>query len=322
MSAIDTVSGITAPGPLTVRPVDVLLSRIHSGQPHRGVGRGADVLMDRGLNALLHSLGWPPRSAQAITERGLAGLPGGLAIAEALEVLASSIAASLASGGFPLTLGGDHAIAFGSLEGALRANPETRILYVDAHADINTPAISPSGNTHGMPVAAHLGLFDPAQLAESTCVGARLKPEQIAFIGLRDVDPGEWEILDRFGIAHFSTTDMRALGPEATLRRALDAIDPQGRYPLHVSFDIDVMDPTLAPATGVPVPDGFSEADMRHLARALHATGRVASLDVVEVNPDLSGSRAELERTADLALGFIAGVLTGAMTRPNAAAAE
>ncbi len=296
---------VPAPGNRIVRqpkPIDINLACIASGQRHRGVALGPDCLLDHGMAKHLIEAGWVQgRATRVGPERG--GIPA------AFETLAGSIAGSLLRGSFPLTLGGDHSIAFATLEGVLRAQPDAVILYVDAHGDANTPATSPTGHTHGMPVAAQFGLMNDSHLPEMAGVAGRLDPGRIAYFGIRDVDPGEQMILDRLGVAQATSADVWREGSAAVLASLLGRIDPSHSRPIHVSFDIDVVDPGFAPATGVPVADGLHPDHVRQLAEDLKATGRVVSMDVVEVNPELAPSADGLAATAGIAMNFALQVL-------------
>jgi arginase len=290
----------------TALKVDILLAEINQGQPFAGVAQGPRELLDRGLEGVLARAGHAVRGIQSVSD----GISSAAARGTALAALADHVEATLKSGRFALTLGGDHSLAFGSIEGVLRACPTARILYIDAHADANTPGTSPSGNTHGMPIAAHLGLFAPSELADASCVVGRLAPSQIAFIGLRDVDEGEENFLNKLGITRFTSDDVRSLGAETVLEKALSAIDPNGEHPIFVSFDIDVMDPELVPATGVPVAAGLEMAQMDALTRGVAKTGRLIGADLVEVNPDLAPDEESLGRSVDIAIAAITNLLS------------
>ncbi len=298
------------------QPVDLHMAHIRAGQKKAGVETGADRLMEAGLETALMEQGRIVGRTSHVSdaEDGFNGRPFGAALAD----LADAVETSLRAGRVSLTLGGDHSLAFASLEGALRARPDLAVLYIDAHADINTPATSPSGNTHGMPIAAHLGLFEPSELPVSAFVQQRLRSEQLAFIGIRDLDPDENRYIAEHDIACFTSQDVKTDGGAAVLDAALKRIDPDGTRPLYVSFDIDVCDPALAPATGVPVADGLEAHHVLTLARALKATGRVIGMDLVEINPNLAPDRDALARTLEVAKGFIAGTLAEDRPRPAA----
>lgn len=193
---------------------------------------------------------------------------------------------------FTLTLGGDHSIALGSITGVLRARPETALIWVDAHGDFNTPETSPSGNLHGMPLAALLGYtrmelpgFD--WLHEGSLPWPLLKPERVALIGVRSLDSGERHLLKEAGVHVYSmsTIDRYGIGP--VMERALAAVNPDGELGYHLSFDIDAMDPKEAPGTGTTARGGLTYREGHTIAEMLAATGKLGSMDLVEINPEL-----------------------------------
>jgi len=216
---------------------------------------------------------------------------------------------------FSLVLGGDHSIAIGSIGGLLRAYPELRIIWVDAHADINTPETSFTGNLHGMPVSYLMGMnktqskfFSWLYSAQSENFDGKdfqpLQKGRIAYIGLRDVDPGEKRILKENGIKAFSMQEVDEMGIAAVMKEAVKAIDPEGVSPIHLSFDIDGLDPSVAPSTGTAVHGGLSMREGRYICETLYDTSRLVSMDMVEVNPSLAQENADL--TASTAVQMIA----------------
>jgi len=193
-------------------------------------------------------------------------------------------------GGFPLVLGGDHSIAIGTLAGVRRAHGrEPGLIWVDAHGDINTPLTSPSGNVHGMPVSI--------ALEERSIV-----PERTVLIGLRDVDPGERRRIRELGVRAFSMSDVDRLGMERVMEEALVVV---GGGPLHVSFDMDGIDPTEAPGVGTPVRGGLSYREAHLAMEMVAASAQLRSLEVTEINPIFD----ERNRTAELAVELILSAL-------------
>ncbi|XP_046344056.2 arginase-1-like [Haliotis rufescens] len=197
-----------------------------------------------------------------------------------------------------LVLGGDHSIAMGSIQGHIQAEPDLVVLWVDAHADINTPLTSPSGNVHGMPLSFIVKELEPYMPTIPGFEWAKpcLAAKDIAYIGLRDVDGGEKAIIDKLGIHSFSMHEVDKFGVAAVVERALNAMDPSGIRPIHVSFDVDAMDPDIIPSTGTAVPGGLSLREAYYIAEEVAATGRLSVLDCVEVNA-LLGSKEEQQRT-------------------------
>lgn len=199
-----------------------------------------------------------------------------------------------------LTLGGDHSLAIGSIAGVAKAMREATgaalgVVWVDAHADINTPESSPSGNVHGMPVAFLTGIARGAERPLSDGSSNRNAPfdwmedmhrvdlGKLVYIGLRDVDEAETKILQQCGAKVYGMADVETHGIASIMSRALEYLGP--KTPLHLSFDIDALDPAIAPSTGTPVPRGLSLWEGRYVASELAKTERLVAMDLVEVNP-------------------------------------
>jgi arginase len=203
----------------------------------------------------------------------------------------------------PLVLGGDHSIAIGTLSG-LAAAGSGGVLWLDAHGDLNTPETTPSGNVHGMPLAAVLGFCGDAFARD----GLRLPsvvPERVAIVGARSLDPGERKLVRDAGIAVFTISDIDRRGVEPVMEEALERVG--GGAFVHVSVDLDVVDPEFAPGVGDPVPGGLSYREA-HLALELVAEAGVCdALELVEVNP----IRDHENTTASLAVGLAASALGG-----------
>jgi arginase len=224
-------------------------------------------------------------------------------VAEATGCLAEALVVSLRSGHFGLCLGGDHSLSIGSLAGASSLG-RLGVLWIDAHADINTPATSPSGHVHGMPVAAALGYGAPAVVN----VGHRfdVSLDDIVYIGLRDVDPGEQALLKQSAALCLTMEHVDEMGMAAVIRAAFRRLAERGVDAVHVSFDLDVLDPTVMPGTGTTVDGGLTFREARLLARALQETDlSVVSLDIVELNPLLDPSGRSTEVAAHLAALFV-----------------
>lgn len=197
-----------------------------------------------------------------------------------------------------LTFGGDHSIAIGTLAGTLQYNPNAKVVWVDAHADINTPASSPSGNVHGMPLAFFFDIVKNERMKELFSWVPSLKRENLVYIGLRDVDPGERKIIKDLGITAFYAEDVLEIGIEETMEQTLSQLCPQGNEELHLSFDVDGLDPLFIPATGTPVTGGLSLTDGQYIVNTLMRKTNLISFDLVEVNPMLGATADDLELTA------------------------
>jgi len=229
------------------------------------------------------------------------------------EQLAKLVEEKMKQGRFPLQLGGDHSIGIGSLAGVLRCRPDTGVLWVDAHADLNIPEISESGNMHGMPVGLMMEGVSPDLSKmpgmEWLVDGPRLKPDSIVYIGLRDVDAAERSIIRKLGIKAYTMHDIDHYGIGGVMDMALGHLlknDPN--RPLHLSYDIDAVDPVLAPATGTTVRGGLNFREAHYVAEAAALSGNLASADYVEINPTLSD-----EDGADLTIDLGLQILTSMM---------
>jgi arginase len=209
------------------------------------------------------------------------------------EVLHEATCKGAKRGKFVLTLGGDHSIALGSIAGLQKHYGDIGIIWVDAHSDIHTPSSTDSGNLHGCPVSFLLGIsktspdvpgFGWLNEWKDTPI---IRPNRIAYIGLRDVDEAERVFLQKYNITAFSMHEVIKYGIAKVTEMAVASIDPQGKVPIHLSFDIDALDPTVAPSTGTPVRGGLLEREGKYVCEFLAKTGRFVSMDLVEVNPKL-----------------------------------
>ena len=211
--------------------------------------------------------------------------------------LADRVAAAAADGLVPLVLGGDHSVALGSLAGLARVHGAGGVLWLDAHGDLNSPATSPSGNVHGMVLAAALGAAGAA-FADGWGLPA-VDPARVALVGVRSLDEGERDLVHELGVKVFTMSDIDRHGLERCLHEALAQVAGGGF--VHVSLDMDVVDPDVAPGVGTPVRGGLNYREA-HLALELVAeAGLASSLDVVEVNPILDRENATGRLAVELA---------------------
>jgi arginase len=289
-----------------MRDIHLLGVPMDLGAGRRGVDMGASALRLARLGDTLAQLGHRVRDLGNVEVPVAESVPHGTgsarygeAIAEVCNTVATRIA-SLPASAVPLLLGGDHAVSLGSVAGAVRHAPGRRVgvLWIDAHADLNTPATSPSGNVHGMPLALLLGHGDEA-LRRSTGIPP-LRPEDVVLLGLRSVDPDERAFIRGEGLTALTMSDVDRGGIAAVTSAALAALAHVDT--LHVSFDADVLDPAVAPGVGTPVPGGLGYREAHLLMELLHESGRVSSVDLVEVNPILD----EGNRTAGVVVELAA----------------
>ncbi|MGE3854146.1 MAG: arginase [Planctomycetota bacterium] len=304
------------------RPIHVLGVPLDHGAGRRGVGMGPAAMRIAGLhNRLavvpgasgLRDLGdlvVPAPETLPEGDRNARFLP---LVTSVCKELAARVGTILRDGAFPLVLGGDHSIAIGTISGLAAhlagQNPDaTRpprlgVLWFDAHGDINTPQTTPSGNIHGMPVACLLG-NGPASLVNIGYDGAKLDPARVVQIGLRDVDEGEKALIRNSGIHAFTMSDIDMRGMGEVMREAI-GFATRDVDMLHISFDIDSLDPREAPGTGTTVPGGLTWREA-HLALEMVAeTGKLTSFELVEVNPTLDHGN----HTAGVAVDLIASAL-------------
>ena len=198
--------------------------------------------------------------------------------------IAAKVVEESSGGALPLVLGGDHSVALGTLGGLAALHGAGGVLWVDAHSDINTPETSPTGNVHGMPLAAALGLAGDAFASDAWPLPA-VDRRRVALLGLRQADAGERSLLREVGVRVFTMSEIDRIGVERATREALDHVSGPGF--VHVSLDMDALDPEVAPGVGTPVRGGLTYREA-HLAMELIAESELAgSLEVVEVNPIL-----------------------------------
>jgi arginase len=208
------------------------------------------------------------------------------------------------AGRMPITVGGDHSIAIGTLAASLTMDDDIKVIWVDAHGDINTPKTTYTGHVHGMPVALAMGLVEEDECLQQFNWFPRLKPENLSYIGLRDLDSGESEFIKQLNIQSFTAEDVAKLGIHQVLDRVMKHLDPNGHSQFHLSFDVDALDPEFMPSTGTPVNNGLGLFDGREIIRRVSRTGRMLAFDFVEVNPTL-GSAEDVELTKESAFALL-----------------
>ena len=197
------------------------------------------------------------------------------------------------SGHRPLLIGGDHSQAFASISALHNKYTDLRIIWVDAHADVNTPETSPSGNLHGMPLAGLFGLVD-RNLFGMPWMNQLLQPDQVFQLGVRDVDSGEKKLVEENKIENYSPEEIKQKG----LTYLLNELSVRWKdFPVHLSFDIDGLDQSLVPATGTPVGNGLDLDQAAEIIDAAKTKFNLVSAEIVEFNPDLAGSPEELATT-------------------------
>jgi len=296
---ITQASSSPAAGRPRVARVDVIGVPMDLGADRRGVDMGPSAIRYARLKESLEKIGIavtdhgnlrvPVPESATVDEANAKYFPIIKAVCDELAVAVHDV---VAHGGFPLVLGGDHSIAMGTIAGVARARGRAPgVIWVDAHGDINTPLTSPSGNVHGMPV--HFALQEHA-----------VDPKRMAFIGLRDVDEGEKRAIRELGVRAFTMADVDRLGMSRVVDEALTLV-ADGEHSVHVSFDMDGVDPHEAPGVGTPVRGGITYREAHSLMEGVAASGTLGSLEITEINPILDREN----RTAILAVELILSAL-------------
>jgi arginase len=298
----------------SLRPVHIIGVPLDLGAGRRGVDMGPSALRIAGLDARIAELGCTVVDRgdidAPIQETNDPGDPSKKYIrdiAAVCQMLFDRSSAALEEGALPLVLGGDHSLGAGSV-GASAAYARRRgkplgLIWVDAHGDMNTPGISSSGNVHGMPLAALLGQ-EPAELAGLGGFAPKVVPQCTVLLGVRNLDPREKEAVRASGVHVFTMKDIDRLGIAAVTERAI-SIATHGTAGVHVSFDLDVCDPTIAPGVGTPVKGGLDYREAHVVMEMVADAGSLLALDIVEVNPVLDLQNATAILGTELALSAL-----------------
>jgi arginase len=287
------------------RRVAIIGAELDLGAGRRGVDMGPSAIRYAGLGERLAALGiasedWgnfytPLRETTDVGSPDARFLD---QIRQTCERIAEQVRAAAESGFVPLVLGGDHSVALGTLGGLASLHGPGGVLWFDAHGDLNTPATTPSGNVHGMPLAAALGRAGAGFEADSWPLPA-LAAEHVALIGVRTLDPGEREAVSSDGIAVYTISDIDRRGVEPVLREAIERVS--GAPFVHVSVDMDLVDPVVAPGVGSPVRGGVSYREAHLMMELVAESGLLSSLELVEVNPILDHENATAALAVELA---------------------
>ncbi|XP_043929998.1 arginase-2, mitochondrial [Protopterus annectens] len=295
--------------------VTIIGAPFSKGQEKSGVEHGPHYIRNAGLRERLVGLGCGvhdcgdlklPHIADDECYNNYIRFPRSVGLAN--QKLAKAVSQAIAAGHTCVTLGGDHSLAVGSIQGHAHQCPDICVIWVDAHADINTPLTSPSGNLHGQPVSFLLRELQdkmpeiPGFDWSKPC----LNSADIVYIGLRDIDPGEYYILKNYGIQYFSMRDIDRLGIQKVMEMTLDHLIARKQRSIHLSFDIDAFDPLVAPATGTPASGGLTYREGIYVTEEARNTGMLTAVDLVEVNPMLGTTASAVNATVKLAVDVIA----------------
>jgi arginase len=279
------------------------------GSGRRGVDMGPSAIRIAGVDRRLRELGHKVVDDGDVVIKNMEELKVGNErarylgeISRASGVIARKVERIMALGHFPLVLGGDHSIAVGSISGiaafARREGKRTGVLWIDAHGDINTPETSPSGNIHGMPLAAVLG-YGADELTGIGGWSPKVDPANVALVGIRSLDSGEKRRLKDTGVQVHTMSEIDRHGVQDIMKKALARVT-SGTDFLHVSFDLDAIDPTVAPGVGTPVKGGLDYREAHLIMELLADSGAMTSLEIVEANPILDECNASAEFAVEL----------------------
>lgn len=297
-----------------MRAVHLIGVPLDLGGNRRGVDMGPSAFRIAGLSEQLQALGLDVTDKgdvlSPIPETKGPGDPRKRYVHDIADVCRRLFAMSLASleqGALPIVLGGDHSLGAGSVAAAAawqhRQQRALGVIWVDAHADMNSPASTLSGNVHGMPLAALLGP-EPAELSGIGGISPAIRPEHTVLVGLRNLDEREKDIVRSSGVHTFTMKDVDRVGIATVMERAI-ALASEGTGGLHVSFDLDVCDPSVAPGVGTPVKGGLDYREAHVVMEMVAESGRLTSLDLVEVNPTLDLRNTTAELGTELALSAL-----------------
>ena len=289
------------------KAVEILGVPMDLGQDRRGVDMGPSAIRYARLKSGLEELGYeveylgnvePPMPELAYVSGDLRHLS---AVRDVCAKVCERAGEMVSRGAFPLFLGGDHSISIGTVSGVAQAG-RTGVIWLDAHADFNTHETSPSGNIHGMPLGVLAGHGHP-DLVSIGSFGASVCPEDVVIVGLRSVDRQEQDLLRETGVRAYTMKEIDAYGVARVVRQALKGLSHLDR--VHLSFDLDVMDPEVAPGVGTPVRGGLTYREAHLVMELISEAEIVTSLDVVEVNPILDSKNG----TAELAVELVASLM-------------
>jgi arginase len=293
----------------TKQPVAVIGAPLDLGSGRRGVDMGPSAIRYAGLDTRLQKIGrrvedWG-NVESAVAEAadvGDASVRFLIQVLRTCERVAALVKRAAEGGYVPLVLGGDHSVALGSLGGLASLHGPGGVIWIDAHGDLNTPQTTPSGNVHGMVLAAALGLAGDT-FASAEWPLPSVDPARVALIGVRSLDPGERERVHELGVKVFTMSDVDRLGVEHAVRESLAHVAGPGF--VHLSVDMDAVDPEVAPGVGTPVRGGLSYREAHLALELISEADLVGSIDVVEVNPIFDRQN----ETGELAVELVASAL-------------
>ncbi|PRT55272.1 Arginase [Wickerhamiella sorbophila] len=287
------------------------------GQGKQGVDEAPKLLLREGLETEIQNLGWNTHVShlefeEVKNDTPISNMKNPRFVSKAAEKVYDSVKAA-AEKGFVLTVGGDHSIGAGTVAGVLAAHPEAVVLWIDAHADINTPAATQSGNIHGCPLSFPTGIDElPEDVEDGVFKWLPRKSldfSRLAYIGLRDADEFEKSVIRKYNIAAYSMHDVDKYGIARVVEMALRRVNPGNTRPIHLSFDVDALDPFFAPSTGTPVRGGLTWREGCYICEAVAETGNLVAMDLVECNPHLGEHDEHIKSTLHSGIALVKSAL-------------
>jgi len=313
---------------LASRKLNLIQAPVALGQTLEGVDEAPSILIQNGLLDQIRSLGWSIGQVSEVDPHDLkwnstvGNIPAHQQgqkikfpneLGDACREIAGLAQASAKEKSFTLTLGGDHSIAIGSIGGALLERPDLGVIWVDAHGDFNTPETSPTGNIHGMPLSFLTGLMQRYQIKSFDWLKNFLTRDQLVLVGIRSIDPDERSLMKSWGVNVFSMTEVDRYGIGGVMERAFEILFTNGKRPLHLSYDIDSVDPHFAPSTGTRVRGGLNYREAHYIAESVSETGALVGMDLVEINPRLGyvdpALRGDTNVTVEIGLELVGSAL-------------
>uniref|UniRef100_A0A673CIH2 Arginase n=1 Tax=Sphaeramia orbicularis TaxID=375764 RepID=A0A673CIH2_9TELE len=285
------------------------------GQPRGGVEGGPDLIRGARLVERLQAGGCAVKDygnlqfEEFADDEPVGVVKNAKAVGSANQRLSEAVHAIKKDGHTSVMLGGDHSLAIGSIHGHAAAVGELSVVWVDAHADINTPMTTETGNLHGQPMSFLLRELrsKTPTLPNFSWIKPCVSAKNLVYIGLRDVDPAEHFILKLLGVKAFSMTEVDQLGISRVMEQTCDYLCDKVQKPIHLSYDVDAVDPSVTPATGTPVIGGLTYREGLYVTEYLCQTGRLSAVDMVEVNPLRGQTEQEVQSTVGTAVDLLLG---------------
>ncbi len=296
------------------RDVALISVSIDLGAGRRGVDMGPSALRIAGITGAVESLGYTVRETGTVTATGFETATPGDAqlrfldeIAAVAERACAHVTDGLENERLPLILGGDHSLSIGTVAAVARhyraRNERIGLIWIDAHADMNRPETTPSGNIHGMSLAVLMGR-GPDRLTSISGEAPAVRPENVTVLGVRQLDQGERDLISELGVRVITMSEIDERGVAACMNEALERAN-DGTVGFHLSYDLDSLDPVVAPGVGTPVQGGLTYREGHLVCEKAAATRRIVSLELVELNPVLD----DRNRTAHMAVGLVGSAL-------------